>query len=1480
MSSDSLWIPFYATATSIGAFVVHSLWLRAKHWKGPVEDDDNRQSTAKSLSEHVQQHGGMTIFGFNAARLVTTLVLLCLSIFSLALDSEQEGNKSGGAFAGMAVSGAHWVMTWTFFYASIMTILTLVTSPESSRLAVKHLNLVLFPTFCVFFYRDIYPLLTLKLQPLDAAEGLLLWIKLTLLFVVAVVIPITVPREYIPVDPKNPFPPSQVTPEQTASILSIAVYSFLDPIIFLGYRVPHLSYDQLPPLADYDHAKNLKKHAFPYMDVFTNKRGHIFWQILLTFSGSFVLMAVALLIHGFAGFISPIAMNRLLNYLEGSSEGFLMKPGFWILLLLLGPVINSLAFQWFIFESTHVANQSTSIITQLVFEHALRIRVKADVNDKNKDSASDSDKKPSKKTDQDSSLLGKLTNLVSSDLQMINEGRNVMFLVVLVPIQIIGSVFFLYQVLGWSAFVGMAVMVALLPVPGYITKLEQTAQKATLEKKDARVQTVTEILNVLRMVKMFGWEKQMEGRIEEKREDELKQLWKRRMLDLFSNLANSSMAVFDLLRNQLFFSFYTLSVAVNAKVSLDRLNDFLHKTELLDSLGKSTLDEDRRITAGVPASNSIGFRDATFSWSADEAEVDGTVTPSSRRFLLKIEGELLFKPGVVNLIIGPTGSGKTSLLMALLGEMHLVHSSLTSWHNLPRGKGVSYASQESWVINDTIKNNILFNAPYNEARYKKVLNQCCLERDLELWQAGDETEVGEKGLTLSGGQKARVTLARAIYSDSAIILLDDILAALDVHTAKYIVSKCLKGDLIQGRTVILVTHNVALTSPIAGFVVSLGLDGRILSRGSVSDALANDEALAKEVREEEEQLAAADKEIDSQVVATEDLAKKDKGKLIVAEELAIGHVSWSALSLYLRGMSGSHQFFFWSVLAVLIIAGEVGVTLQTWYLGFWASQYGEGVVVPVFKYLGGFGIILAVSFILFAITYVFYVLGSFRASRSLHKQLIDSILGTTLRWLDTTPVSRIIARCTVDIGAVDNFLAEALRAVLTISVAMLTKFAAVVFFAPVFFIGGLLVGVIGMVTGRIYMASQLSVKREQSNARAPVLAHFGATMSGLVSVRAYGAQDALIGISQERIDRLTRATRTFMNLNRWVTVRIDVLGGLFASSLAYYVVYLTHERAFNVGFSLNMALGFAELILYLVRLLNMFEVQGNSVERIQQYLNIEQEPRPTASGVPPAYWPASGNLTVENLKAKYSPDGEEVLHSLSFEIKSGERVGVVGRTGSGKSSLTLALLRCILTEGNVIYDGIPTSKLNLDALRSAITIIPQVPELLVGSLRSNLDIFNQFDDATLNSALRAAGLASLQAEMEADNEGRLTLDTEIAAGGANLSVGQRQIIALARAIVRGSKLLILDEATSAIDYKTDAVIQTSLRTELPPDTTLLTVAHRLQTIMDADKIMVLDAGQIAEFDSPRVLLEKEGGLLKALVDESGDRDALYDMAKK
>ncbi|KIK58490.1 hypothetical protein GYMLUDRAFT_45332 [Collybiopsis luxurians FD-317 M1] len=434
------------------------------------------------------------------------------------------------------------------------------------------------------------------------------------------------------------------------------------------------------------------------------------------------------------------------------------------------------------------------------------------------------------------------------------------------------------------------------------------------------------------------------------------------------------------------------------------------------------------------------------------------------------------------------------------------------------------------------------------------------------------------------------------------------------------------------------------------------------------------------------------------------------------------------------------------------------------------------------------------------------------------------------------------------------------------------KLTAIVILTPLFLIPGVAALAAGYTCAQIYLKSQMSVKREMSVAKSPVLGHFGATVACLASIRAYGAQEMVTEELLRQVDKYSQSSRIFYNLQQWMAIRMHVISALFIGSLTWYLMYVKKDTASNTGFSINMAVTFTSAIFGWIININMLEGQSMSLERIDAYVQIEQEAKPTEQGKPPAYWPASGELRVENLSARYSPEGPEVLHQLSFHIKSGERIGVIGRTGSGKSSLALSLLRCIYTTGEVIYDGIPTSSMNLDTLRSSITIIPQVPELISGTLRQNLDPFGEVDDLMLNGSLRAAGLTALQDHFTED-EDKITLDTTISGGGSNLSVGQRQIIALARALIRRSKLLILDE-----DYKTDTIIQTSLCHELT-GSTVITIAHRLQTIMDSDRILVLDAGNIVEFGVPADLLKKKGGKLRALVEESNEKNTLFNLVR-
>ncbi|CAE6473454.1 unnamed protein product [Rhizoctonia solani] len=1265
-----------------------------------------------------------------------------------------------------------------------------------------------------------------------------------------------------------------------------------------------------------------------------NRKRHVFWGLMQIFWREYSMMSVLATIKAVVELSGPIGVRFLLQYIENPLEPGYFRPWVWVLWLFLGPVIGSLSMQRYLFLASRCLVHTEAVITQILFEHSLRIRMVSAVpnsTSETRDAANectmteggeaenihtaDASKSPTvvastssastkgKEQDDDegSNLIGKINNLMSTDLGNIVEGRDFVFLITYAPIQIVCSALLLYWILGWSAVVGMTCMALFFPLPGKVAHLVNGIQGEKMKKTDARVQSVTEMMGVIRMIKLFGWESKIRAQVEEKRETELYWYKKKRMLVLVNLVTNytlptivmmitfachtlvfkqpldasmvfSSIGVFELLRNQLHFVFAEIATQVQAKVSLDRVDDFLKNTELLDTYTRTSSTPVIEPTA--PDSSAIGFRNASFTWAQRAAS---TPTPSTRNFRLTIDQELLFHRGKINMIVGPTGCGKTCLLMALLGEMHFTPSTPDSWFALPREGGVAYAAQEAWILNETIRDNILFGSEYEEGRYNKVLSQCALDKDLTLFDAGDQTEVGEKGLTLSGGQKARVSLARAIYSKAEIVILDDVLSALDVHTSRWIVDNCFRGDLVTGRTVLIVTHNVAMVSEVADFVVSLA-NGRVVSQGYISEMLRTNARFRAEVEKEKQiEEKAEQNTLDNQEAKPEDITKKGDGKLVVEEEVAIGHVGWPALKLFFLSFG---SFWFWLVCLGGFMLADIVLTLQSYWIGVWARAYStypnHPEKVNAIFYLAVYVIICLGGVCMYSGAYIMHILGSVRAARRIHGQLVSSILGAPLRWLDSTPVGRVIARFTQDIRSVDETLPLQLESFVNITYSMCSSFLVVVIFSPQFFIPGVTILAGGFWVGHIYIRSQLSVKREMSNSRSPLFSHFGTALAGVISIRAYRAEVQFKNETLKRVDKYTRASRTFYNLNRWISFRMDALGGIFAAGLAAYLVYVgSSPDASNTGFSLNRAVVLSGCIIWWVRVLNDFEVQGNSLERIQGYVEIEQEIPPVPEKIPPAHWPSSGNIAVENLTARYSSDGPAVLHGLSFEIKSGERIGIVGRTGSGKSSLMLSLLRMIPVEGDIYYDGIPTHAINLDSLRANITIIPQQPELMSGTVRQNLDPFDEYDDGFLNAALRSAGLESIQPD---DIQDRIVLDSGVSTGGSNFSLGQRQILALARAIVRRSKVLILDEATAAIDHDSDAAIQASIRTELK-NMTLVIVAHRLQTICDADKVMVLESGRIVEFDSPVVLLQKENGSFKSLVDESGDRDKLYAIVK-
>ncbi|KZS96543.1 hypothetical protein SISNIDRAFT_451288 [Sistotremastrum niveocremeum HHB9708] len=1419
----------------------------------------------------------------------------------------------------------------SFGYATFTSVVTLRVSNRHWQARTSlHTTMIYLAFLTTHTSHDLLPLM--RGQP-NISFGLLHWVRYGSLLVVSLIVPAILPRHYtLPSKGSDEYSyeeKEKINPALTASYLSLSLYSFLDRLILQASRLPTLEMSSLPPVAAEDTAEYLGDNLLPLLDPTAdtkNERRSLIWKLFIAFRIEFLIMGIFNMTQVNISF-PPNEMK----YIEKGSPVGSIQPWVWILWLALGPIIAAMASQYSIFVKTHAGVRIEAILTQLIFDQPLFMRVntlsaeappksapkstnsfpfgqsrtsstsstsserklkqRASDPTATKTSSSDSDPTKSKtpKTQANSGdQIGLINNLLTVDLKNVIASLDWMIPVIAL-IRMVLFIWFLYNILGWSAFVGISALAVTSPLPGYTYKVLNTVEKMKMKKSDERLQSVIQTVDLLRMIKLFAWEDRMAEKIDKKREEELKYVWKSTVLGAITTNFNTlfplasmmitytiytlimrrpltasvifpSITVFDMCRAQFTTMDYYIPVIMRGRLSLRRIENFLRSGE--------TIKQEHIISPPLTPSSSTDhlspllIRDMAFAWETPASSGNAgfpisAPSENDARFWLRIDGVLEFYEGGINIVCGATGVGKTSLLMALLGEMHQEALSAHGCVMFPRDGGVSYAAQESWVMNGTIRDNILFQTDYDAERYKKVLHQTALERDIELFDAGDHTEIGEKGITLSG----------AVYSDARILLLDDILSSLDAHTSQWIVDKCLMGDLVRGRTVILVTHNIVLTQPIANRMILISGDGQILTQDmkpdyfTPSSPASHDAELSKSTKEDDT----------SETVQVGEREAKSK-TLIGKEEMAVGRVSGSAVKLYVKSLG--HPAFVLTCGIFLLLTGCMTIA-QNWFIVYWTSQYEDHITssVPVKKYLLIYGGLLLLGVTLSATSWIIYRVGSLRASRTIHKMLVQSIFTSTFRWLDTTPVSRITTRCSQDMQAIDTSIPALLHSVAEFSISIMISIGMVVYASGwIMLLPAIGILLVGLGCGHVYMKAQLPVKRLMSNARAPLLGHMGATLHGIVSIRAYGAQERVRRELKSKINDYSRTAFLYWDLNRWIGVRMEGLGGIFAGIVAAWLLYGIGTDSIEpgmIGFILRLLYYFSKQILAWVRMSNDLEVNANSLERVQSFLTIEHEAPPSRDATPPAYWPASGDLNVNGLSARYSADGPDVLKDISFSIKSGERVGIVGRTGAGKSSLALSLLRALpMSNGTITFDGFDINALNLSSIRSNITIIPQHPELMSGTIRENLDPFGEFEDADMNAALKDAGLSELQREdgaEEATTGKNITLDLVIQGGGSNLSLGQRQIIALARAFMRKSKVIIIDEGTAAIDHQTDDAIQSAMKRVLRDVTTII-IAHRLESVMDADKIMVLDEGRLIEFDTPQNLLRRENSSFRALVE--------------
>ncbi|RKP08430.1 P-loop containing nucleoside triphosphate hydrolase protein [Thamnocephalis sphaerospora] len=1316
----------------------------------------------------------------------------------------------------------------------------------------------------------------------------------------------------------------ETTHESGCSILESVSYGWLTPLVVKGYK-SSLKAADLWQLADSDRAKHVietfavQRHSTILRALASMLR----WKLLAQFTYSMIALGLK--------FALPLLMYRILDYIANPSSAppsvALMNVFGLLLVSLVASIVNNRSD----FLSRRMSVRFKAVLTNLLFAKTLRRRTttkpakaKLAMDDSDEDATGDLAKDSEK--DGAATDAGTITNLLNVDTESIAELSAYLPMFWSTPIQIVIALYYLWHLLGVAILFGMLAIAPSLAFSQWASNWYAKLYKAMMKVSDARLSATNELLQGIRVVKLFAWEPQLREKILGLREAELHQLWQNvkamfllgfigsslpAMITLFTFGSYTWLLGHKLSAATAFTAISLLDILQSATTGLPRLISWAQKCNVAAQrittfLGESDIEPTTLPLASeddADGNTIIGFVDADFSWAEEEAihiadDDTGSINGQQNAavpqngFMLK-HLNMRFPTGQLSIVAGPTGCGKTSLLMALLGEMRCTrgHALIPrrSTDEPPTLAGsivdVAYVAQQAWLQNISIRDNILFGQKYDAARYEQVLHACALERDLNALAAGDRTEIGEKGITLSGGQKQRVALARAVYSTARHLLLDDCLSAVDAHTARHIVEECLRGPLVLGRTCILVTHHVDLCAHDASFIVIMRA-GRAVAQGTVKeivDAGLFSDAFSPNNKTEGADTATTsiDRLCDSEGDASQlQPTQKTSGQLTEEEGHAEGKTDMRNYYLYIRASGG---YAYWAFLISVLLASQFVTIAGTNWLRHWVNSYESGGNQPEAARSVGYYLGIYISFNLLALVVFMFgnwleFCGSIRASRKLFQRLLDRVLHARLRFFDITPVGRLMNRFSKDIEDIDRSLVQMLSLFLMMTSQALGVLAAITFATPEFLLVSMVIVFLFSTVASLYLASSRELKRIESVSKSPLLTLFGETLTGVATIRAFGGEARFISESIERTDDANRPFYLRWTANRWLNWRTDAIGALVSFSAALFIM-ANRDRmdAGLAGLSLSFALQFVNLSMWTVRAYGAVEMSMNSVERVREYLSIEQEsPAIIADRRVAENWPETGEIKVEDLMVQYTPDGKPVVRDLSFAVQPGERVGIVGRTGAGKSTLAVSFFRFVeATSGRIVIDNVDISQIGLHDLRSHLTIIPQDPILFNGTIRSNLDPFNVHDDESIWHALRRSHLIDENGQHTAGLE---SLDAAVMENGSNFSQGQRQLLAMARALLRNNKLIIMDEATASVDVETDTKIQHTIREEFT-GATLLCIAHRLRTIIDYDKVLVMDAGRLVEYDSPYALIQRPTSLFRQLCERSGEFDMLQLLAK-
>lgn len=1215
----------------------------------------------------------------------------------------------------------------------------------------------------------------------------------------------------------------------------------------------------------------------------------------------------------------PICVMQLLSAVESSSTGgnILAQTIPYVLLIFFLSIMNAFCTHRHQFLSYQSGIIIRTAVTSAIYEKSLKLSPKG----------------------RQGLTSGNVTNLVATDTQKLFEVMHDGHMSWAAPLAILIVIILLLVIIGPTCLVGAFILVGLVPLSKKVAYAVVKIRRRRVAVADERIEIITAMLQGIKVTKLNNYEDKFEARVAETRQREMKLVRREQavwgltlVIRVFTPVLASAatfatyvlvseshiltasitftiLMLFNMLKFPINQAGQLLSKAALGIQAMQRISQFMDRDDqdqdTVDISSDSTEDKDGAVLEVKNGTFFVGTADPESNESSftDEDKAENNAGGAAAFTLSGVN--LSLKRGEVLAVVGEVASGKSSLIQGVLGDINSSDDTIVA----TRGS-IAFAGQSPFILSCTVRDNILFGSAFDEERYERVLDACCLRPDLQMWPAGDLTEIGERGVTMSGGQKQRVSIARAVYAAPDVALFDDILSALDAGTSQRVFDNLFEdvdNGLLRGSGVVLVTHAIHVLQRVtkilvldSGASIFYGtwdelqtfepqdpLHKQKLDSMRSSLQLSANEDVNKTPTEEK----AAAIPSESTIAKTEDA---HRGEIMTVEEREHGV---SALGIWLLWFAYAGGFVFVIIQVVLMACDRGTYVAIDWWLATWTSAAEQSITVfgkefpsqtdgrfAQFQYLTVYAVLVVAMLVFLAARSQWAVFGGIRACERVFSTMTRRVLHAPMSYFDTTPLGRILNRFTFDVEQVDITLSQ-FMSIFIIACSWLVA-GQVVMITVVPFMAAVNVFVLFLyvLILRHYRWSAADLQRLDAVSRSPIQASMAEGLDGSTTIRAFQKNSYFLGIFQDYIDANSSAMLNFVSSRRWLGVRLETLGAFVTLAACLFISALNESLGLSPGLSGLLIIWASSMTVTLGFLINAFseaEAAITSIERMHAMELLPQEKSMITSEANKVdvSWPRKGVLEFDNVKMRYRPELPLALDGLSFTIQHGQRCAIIGRTGAGKSTLTAALFRLVeIEQGTISLDGVDLSTLGLSDVRgrpNGMFILPQDPVLFSGSIRSNLDPFSQHIDKDITEALvlvRFPGAGG--------SRGYEILEESVEEGGANFSAGEKQLLCLARAMLAKPRLLVLDEATSAVDGTTDEFVQKMLRSQFP-DTTLLTIAHRLNTVIDYDTVVVMDRGRVVEFDSPKALLENENGVFTGMVNATGPESSavLKRMAK-